>query len=391
MDGTGMRCAVLFVAAVALFVSACECEKQEREIDWRIESRYQRGNIALSKGNDEIAEKEYRWVLGQDGQHLGAHTKLARILIQRAAGGPVEKRAELLGEAIHLLENAVRLDPKNAPAWQDLAIACQQTGDQHKALQAMEKLRSIDPGNPEPTLALAKALEAYEKLDQAEAALRAGLDQDRAGEIHLALARLLLRRGKEAEAQETLRAIQACPKVDARTSKPIPCPTAAYYEARDELGSMAVRAGKLAEAREIYQEIVKLFPEDYMAWEVLAALDEKEKKWPEAEKKYRQSLELDRVHMSVWRGLGRVLLAQGKPDEARYSLRKADGFLSKSPEQALEMADELVQLGDPLWAKTLLERARILMAGKEAQLARIDARIVELQKGGADGGQEDKK
>ena len=54
-----------------------------------------------------------------------------------------------------------------------------------------------------------------------------------------------------------------------------------------------------------------MFPEDYMAWEVLAALDEKAGNFAAAEDKYRQSLAVDRVHVSVWRGLGRCLQAQG--------------------------------------------------------------------------------
>jgi tetratricopeptide (TPR) repeat protein len=115
-----------------------------------------------------------------------------------------------------------------------------------------------------------------------------------------------------------------------------------------------------------------------MAWELLAALDENQKKYTEAEKKYRRSLEVDRMHLSAWLGLGRTLRLQGRTDEAVYALRKADGFLATNPDRALELTTELVALGDEAWATSVLERAKIIVTDRKL-LATIEKRLTQLR------------
>jgi tetratricopeptide (TPR) repeat protein len=179
----------------------------------------------------------------------------------------------------------------------------------------------------------------------------------------LAYGRLLLGQKREKEARQQLTAV----KPDC----------AEYYEAQDELGSLAARQGNFSEVRRIYQSLVKINPGDYMAWELLAAVDEREKNFKGAEQNYRRSLEVDRVHMSAWLGLGRVLRAQDKREEAVYAFKKADGFIGSNPEQALELSGELANLGEPAWALSVLERARIAAKDKKL-LDSIEKKIVKL-------------
>ncbi len=379
---------------VLLCLVACPSE-EENQVNWGLESRYQRGNAAFARGDKATAEREYRAVLIGDPRHVAAMCKLGRVLIDQAEAGE-QGRKDRLVEAETLLKKAAKLEKENSVALNDLARARNLLGNPIGAMQALEELLKTHPGQIETQietlLSLANLEQANGRMQSAEKRLRAALSADPQGKAHLALARLLAQDKRDEESNKILATIPMCPPKAANGKAHGPCPSAAYYEAQELLGIHAVKKGKLDEARKIYQNLVRVFPEDYMAWEVLAALDEREKKWAEAEKKYRKSLELDRVHMSVWRGLGRVLLAQAKRDEARFSLRKADGLLRDSPEQGIVLAKEILKSGELEWARSVLERSKILLATDAKAIQEIEAAINKLEaspaKPALDGGED---
>ncbi|HOX44567.1 MAG TPA: tetratricopeptide repeat protein [Myxococcota bacterium] len=372
------------LAALAWGGLACDESPPTMEPEsWEVESSYQRANAALGEGKLGVAEKELRKVLDLDGKHVAAHTKLGRTLAARAAQEPA-LRATLLAEALRELERAAELEPQGQVVWAELARVAQQAGQHARAQTALEKVVALGGPVEETLRELGQVRVAMGQHAAAEAGLRQAVAQGHDyGGLSLDLGRLLLGQGKADEARKVLEGVEACPKAKGDLKRPPACPTGEYYEAQDELGGLAVRQGRLADARAIYLRLVEMFPEDYMAWEVLAALDEREGKLVEAEARYRQSLEVDRLHTSVWLGLGRVLVAQGRREEAGYALRKADAYLAKSPEQALELADELVKLGDLAWARASLERARILAEDRPELLARIEQKLAGLPPPGA--------
>ncbi len=365
--------------ALGLAVLACDDSPPTMEPkSWEVESSYQRASAALAEGKPGVAEKELRKVIELDGRHIAAHTKLGRALAERAAREPAQ-RAVLLEEAVRALERATQLDPKGQVAWSELARVAQQAGQLSRAQAALDKVLELAGPSEEALREVARLQLATGKRAEAEAGLRRAIQQGHDyGALSLDLGRLLVELSREDEARAVLEAVVACPKPKDDLKRPPACPTGAYYEAQDELGGLAARQGRMADARAIYQRLVEMFPEDYMAWEVLGALDERDGKPAEAEARYRQSLEVDRLHPSAWRGLGRVLTVQGRLEEARYAFRKADAYLAKNPEQALEMADELVKLGDPAWARAMLERARILSQDRPELLGRLEKKLAGL-------------
>ncbi|MBW2700597.1 MAG: tetratricopeptide repeat protein [Deltaproteobacteria bacterium] len=360
-----------------LCLVACPAE-EEKQVNWDLESRYQRGNAAFARGDKSIAEREYRAVLIGDPRHVAAMCKLGRVLIDLAEAKEQGRKDRLL-EAETLLKKAAKLEKENSVVLSDLAKARELLGDPIGAMQALEELLKTRPGQIETLLSLVNLEQANGRMQSAEKRLRAALPADLQGQAHLALARLLALDKRDEEGLKILATIPMCPPQTAAGKVHGPCPSAAYYEAQEILGIHAVKTGKLDEARKIYKNLVRVFPEDYMAWEVLAALDEREKKWVDAEKKYRKSLELDRVHMSVWRGLGRVLLAQAKGDEARFSLRKADGLLRDSPEQGIMLAKEILKFGEVDWARSVLERSKILLATDAKAIQEIEVALEKLE------------
>jgi tetratricopeptide (TPR) repeat protein len=365
--------------ALLWLVAACEQQPQQMEIkNWELEAAHQRASVALADGKLSVAEKELRKVLESDGSHLGALTKLGRTLAARADREPGLAK-ELRADALRWFERALKQDPQSQVVWSELAQVARKAGDHARAMAALQKLQGLTGPTEASFKSMAELQVAMNKPAEAEALLRRAVEQGHDyGELRLALGRMLLEAGRVGDAREVLEAVEACPPAKDDLKRPPGCPTSAYYEAQDELGALAVRQGRLSEARAIYAKLVVMFPEDYMVWEILAALDETEGKWAAAEDKYRKSLEVDRVHPSVWRGLGRALTAQGRQEEARYAFRKADSFLAKSPGQALELADELVKLGEGGWARGVLERARILAQDQPELLANIQARLKVL-------------
>jgi tetratricopeptide (TPR) repeat protein len=331
---------------LAIVQGGCSRDKSSDKANWEVQSHYQKGNQALGKGDLEAAEGEYRATIALDPGHTGASVNLARVLIARA-----EKNAantEMLAEAIKLLKKAVANKPQGKIAYGQLARALILSGRIDEALDTYRRLVEIDVHDVKSYLAMAAICVKQNKLEQAEKIYRQGLEsikQDQAGALALAYGRFLIGQKNDQQARKILESINE--------KQP------EHYEALDELGAIAVRQGRFEDVRRIYQTMVKINPRDYMVFELLAAIDEREGKLSEAEKNYRSSLNINRQHMSAWTGLGRCLRKQGKKDQAVYALRKSDGFLGRDPKGAIELADEVLALGDKTWARSVLERAKL--------------------------------
>jgi Tfp pilus assembly protein PilF len=367
---------LILVCSVWSFAVACDdcASEQVDPTDWELQNLYQRANKALTDGKYRVAETELRKVLDRDSEHIGAMTKLARALEGRAEQEP-NLQAQMFDDALLLLQKAAELEPDSKVVWSELARISRKAGQSDRAIAALRNLTRLKPSDRQSMVAIAQIQEERGQNAEAEKTYKARLG-DNSGDIQLAYGRFLVRRERLEEAMQLFTKVVACPKPkQGELVRPGPCPTAEYYEAQDELGALAVRQGRLGDARKVYAALVQMFPEDYMAWEVLGALDEKEGDFKAAEAKYRQSLAVDRVHMSGWRGLGRCLAAQSKRDDAAFAFRKADHFLAKSPSQALEMCDELMKIEEPVWAKSLLERAQILVHGDSDLIASMDAKL----------------
>lgn len=349
--------------AVLLVFPACEKDRGD-EADWELQRHYQLGNQALGEGSLEAAEREYRQVLKSDASHVGALHKLARTLLDKARREQ-PGRQEALDEAVRLLQKAASLDPGDKLVLRELARAYREAGQAEKALEAYAKLIELKPADAQSRLMAADILEQRGEPDRAEKAYLEALGRcSEVGELKLAYGRFLVRQKRDPDAKKQFSSV--------------PQTSPAFYEALDELGAMAAREGKHEEVRRIYRQLVEINPGDYMAWELLAALDENQKNYAEAEKKYRRSLKADRMHLSAWLGLGRTLRLQDRREEATYALKKADGFLATNPDRALELSRELVALGDPAWAASVLDRAKIIVTDQEL-LAAIQKELEELR------------
>jgi tetratricopeptide (TPR) repeat protein len=351
------------------------CPKEEAPPDYELQARYQKAAQALAENRLPEAEKRFRQLLQESPKHGGGMCGLAGTLRRKAEKLPAAERTEALAEADRLLRRAIELDPESQTALHEQALVLMDLGRLAEADGAYQKLIQRDPKDLDSIVARARIAEARQDPAQAETILREAVSSHpRSAILELELGRLLLRLSRPEEARAVFSSIGDDLRAYTSRIRPIE----AYFEILDELGQLAVRSGRLDEARAVYQKLTEVEPQDFMAWEVLAALDESEKKWAEAEKKYRRSLDIDRAHVSGWRGLARCLLAQGKREDARYAWQRADGLVVQSPEQAVELSQELEAFGDRAWARTVLEKARLVLSGNAEAVAAIDARLRAL-------------
>jgi len=139
---TALRLAA--AAAVALAVSPL----LRADITGGADRQYRYGEEALSRGNNEEAERYFRQALSLDENHLPSLIKL----------GTVVSWTDRLPEAIAWYERALKLDPGNVEARLGLARTLSWNGQHARAIDIFEGLRRENPGNREAALGLARTL-----------------------------------------------------------------------------------------------------------------------------------------------------------------------------------------------------------------------------------------
>ncbi len=359
------------------FLAACgDCDGGEPpKVDWELQKLYQEANQSLAENDLEKAESDLRQVLHRDSGHLGALSKLAWLLEERASRSP-KNRVSMLNEALKLIDHALEIKHDSKKFLEEKVKVAKLAGKLDEALDASRQLLKLEPSDLKYTVGMSQILQKQGKTDAAEKLLLAEIKRDD-GSIRLQLGRMKLESGEIDAARKFFNDVPSCPKRGDEL-KPRACPSLHFYNAQDELGSMAIKSGKFDEAEKIYASLVKMFPEDSTGWEVLAALLEKRKDWKDAQDAYRKSLAVDRSRSSAWLGLGRCLFALAKKDDATFAFRKAENFLAKDPSLALDMADDLLKMGEGDWAKSVLERAKILAADDVNLQKLLDKKIHSL-------------
>src|SRR5438132_8668554 len=208
-----------------------------------------------------------------------------------AARDPGDKAAKLneqgwklwqerkLDDAADKFEEAVKLDPKFANAWNGLGWARFNNGDWDKAEEAFNKVLEIQPTHPAALNGLGQLYYARNELDKAETYLKKAAPN--APAAWWGLAKLYLLQGKWDDAQKYAEKVVAAgdksaqPLVDAAKAKNLPddlrkqiapadkAPTPVAGAAAE--GWKAWNKGRYEQAKALFEQALKANPKDTVA------------------------------------------------------------------------------------------------------------------------------
>ena len=142
-------------------------------------------------------------------------------------------------------------------------------------------------------------------------------------------------------------------------------------ELRFRLGAAYERSGKLGEAADTFQELLRRAPDNSMALNYLGYMwAEKRQNLPEALKLIRRALELDPENAAYIDSLGWVYFQMGELPQAVEQLEKAARMLPSDGTVQEHLGDALRALGKGVEARTAYRRALELGDTDSAQVRR---------------------
>jgi tetratricopeptide (TPR) repeat protein len=289
---------------------------------------------AHKANNLAAAEHGYRTVIVTQPKHAEAHYLLGAVLLQskrlegasaslkaclkispkhaaaRSMLGPVLSQLGEHDQAIKLLKETAKTDPRNPKAHFNLGKACLDAGQFEDAAEALKNLLKLVPNHPEAMNGYATCLAETGKTDEALAYLRDAMAR---GIITADLQDNYLRRLLDSKAyEEALIESRA-----AQTRWP------EVHRLRLVEAIALHQLDRRDEARVIYEDLVRIDPDDHDYNNKLASLLYEIGRWKEAEGYARQAIALQPKSVGALNNLGRIRQIRGDLDGARQIYQKA--------------------------------------------------------------------
>lgn len=293
------------------------------------------GQVELSMGAVEQAERHLRRYLETDPQDLWTRKLLANILLQKAQPddaaallGPSMKDASLdpqmqalaghtallsndYGKATEYFEKATKLMPKSAELRTALGVSKLGKGDPDAAISELEMAATLDPKSPRPGFALVQAELQLRHFDKAMAAVQA----------------LEKQRPKDAELQ--------------------------YLK-----GTVLQAQGNLPGARAAFEKAVALNPVLVAAVANLARLDVQDNKPDAAKKRFEVLLAADKKNIPAMMALAELARRQNQPGQVTAWLEKAVAENPDLAAPALTLAEQYMRTRQESKALTLMRQVQ---------------------------------
>lgn len=340
-----------------------------------LEAKVGLARIYLLAGELEKSDTSVTEVLAADAKNLGARTIQAALLARRndvpgaiaqtkaliaeQAAAPVEASMLLAGlytsqgktaEALTVIESALKGDPKNLPLLQVAAQIAGSSSDAamfQKAVAYLRQSADQSPKNIDLWNAWALHHTRHNELDLAESVLRASVKaeaEDSQRKLVL-LDFLSSRRGRDVAEKEFLAAIADKPK-----DTTLRFGLVNLYRASDRAG----------DARRVLQDIIdldKLAPASLVARDQLAADWLSQGKVAQARALVAEVLAANPRDGAALLMRGRMLLAEGKANDAIIDLRAAAKDQPGSPEVVSLLAQAHRKANEPQLAREVLSDA----------------------------------
>jgi tetratricopeptide (TPR) repeat protein len=245
-----------------------------------------------------------------------------RVLWRRLAGRPAGRKFCAIGVAIVAILCVARIVTRNR-AWHDDPTFYRSTlAAQPDAIGLRINLGAVywNSGNPDQAeavwrealrrspdhwmilnnlgLVAARKKRYDEAIEEFQRSIRL---RPNYADSHMNLGRTYAETGAADQAEEQLKASVALAPL--------------YVQARNELGKLYFDAGRFEEAEEQFRSSVSS-GSTTQAWNSLGQIYTRWKRWPDAEHSFKQTLALDPFDSPAHFGLGAVLDAEGRPNDA---------------------------------------------------------------------------
>jgi tetratricopeptide (TPR) repeat protein len=264
----------------------------------RNDVRLNLGRLYLSAGDFKKAEEQASLIVQQDANNAAAEQILGASLTGQQQND----------KAIQVLQKAVQLSPSDASSFVNLGVSFARAGNRAEAEANFQKAIAVDPHHIPAWVGFAGLLRQAGELSRAEQTLQSGLEKNPQDvNLRLALADLYLQQGKTGPLDSLLN--------DVRKQMPKP-------EVALALGDFFAARNQVQRALSEYQWGAGIAPSNLDVKARLVDVYMNTGNLAEAEKW--NSAILQERPKDVRAGLahGRILLAQGKADEATIVLRE---------------------------------------------------------------------
>jgi len=234
-------------------------------------------------------------------------------------------------KAVPLLEQAVRMQPKNAVLYLALGEARQSAGQTKPALDAYNRCIKLNPASVDAWCRLAALHQQLKEPELAATAYKQALNLAPAfAEVATNLGIVLLELGRNTEAAEAFR--------HALAHKP------QLAEAKNGLGVTLLNEGNYVDAITIFKEAIALRPQYAEALFNQGAALQASGRWAEAVAVYRQIQDAGKLAPTVLNNLGLTLWHLHDFSEATKAHRQAIALRPDYAEAHLNLGNDLLSL-----------------------------------------------
>ena len=316
--------AMLLSRGLSRFVEAeSHLRRVVREVPHDVHAWCVLADVLFEQGKTAEALTECRHALHADPLDYTAHSRLGHFLLN--LGRPEE--------AVAAQKTAIELKPIFQTAHARLQEALRAQGRLTDAVTFYAKAVDGRPDSTTLRINYAKVLAETGRVDQAIFQLRKSIEvSDDNLDARLALGRLLADRDTIEAVAQLQAAIEMAPQ---------------RHEPHVELGDALLKAGRLQEAGEHYEEVIRLKPHMAGAHFMRGFVSDESGKNEEAMRYYEKALSLDPDLANAHHRLGDLLARQGQFDVAAVHFTEWVRLEPNLPQPRHKLALVLSQLGQP--------------------------------------------
>ncbi len=224
-----------------------------------------------------------------------------------------EKRIENLKKAVDSFETARLVNPGKDQTYTILATSYFELGERDTALQVIKKAVELNPDNQTINMTAGQILTRMGKLEEAQKYFQKVVEIDPGNTDAI---RYLAQNYYDLDQME--KAIEVY-NIGIGEEDDLKKRGDLYFN----LGVLYMKIGEYANAEDNFMMAYELNPDDTEALLGIAQTFESVEKWRRAEKFYKELIYIDPDNPEYYRAMARVLLRQGKTDEAQRYFEKS--------------------------------------------------------------------